>query len=196
MVWNCRANKGGREMKLYTRTGDKGQTSLVGGRVDKDDLRVSAYGTVDEVNSFIGQAMTLLTDIKDIYAELETIQHELFDCGGDLAIVDKKNPYKVEQAMIDFLETRIDVYTDEAPPLQRFVLPGGSAGAASLHIARTVARRAERCIVSLQKAEEINDVVLRYMNRLSDYLFAVARVVNFRLQVSDIEYVRNKKEQE
>ncbi|MEI4800744.1 cob(I)yrinic acid a,c-diamide adenosyltransferase [Bacillus sp. NPDC077411] len=180
-------------MKLYTKTGDKGRTSLIGGRVDKDDLRVEAYGTLDEANSFIGHAMTLLQDklFQDIYLELEKIQHELFDCGGDLAIVKKKNPYKVTEDIITFLEKRIDVYMKEAPPLERFILPGGSEGAAIIHIARTVTRRAERCIVSLKKQDEINEHVLQYVNRLSDYLFAVARVVNNRLNVKDVEYERS-----
>ncbi|WP_242217234.1 cob(I)yrinic acid a,c-diamide adenosyltransferase [Bacillus cereus group sp. BfR-BA-01380] len=180
-------------MKLYTKTGDRGRTSLIGGRADKDDLRVEAYGALDEANSFIGYAMTLLQDewFQDIYQELEKIQHELFDCGGDLAIVKKKIPYKVMEDIITFLEKRIDVYTEEAPPLERFILPGGSEGAAIIHIARTVIRRAERCIVSLKKQDEINEYVLQYINRLSDYLFAVARVVNARSNVKDVEYERS-----
>ncbi|GMB07824.1 ATP:cob(I)alamin adenosyltransferase [Thermolongibacillus altinsuensis] len=180
-------------MKLYTKTGDKGKTSLVGGRVDKDHLRVEAYGTLDEVNSFVGWAMTLLQDepFQDIYQELQKIQHELFDCGGDLAIVGEKIPYKVKAEMVTFLEERIDAYIQEAPPLERFILPGGSPQAAALHLARTVTRRAERCIVSLMKEEKINEIVLQYVNRLSDYFFAVARVVNARLGVKDVEYERS-----
>ncbi|HDX9576762.1 TPA: cob(I)yrinic acid a,c-diamide adenosyltransferase [Bacillus pseudomycoides] len=180
-------------MKLYTKTGDKGQTSVIGGRVDKDDLRVEAYGALDEANSFIGHAMTLLQGevFQDIYRELEKIQHELFDCGGDLAVVKKKIPYKVTEDIITFLENRIDVYVREAPPLERFILPGGSEGAAILHIARTVTRRAERCIVSLKKQDEMNEHVLQYVNRLSDYLFAAARVVNARSHVNDVEYKRS-----
>ncbi|CAM4109112.1 ATP:cob(I)alamin adenosyltransferase [Bacillus manliponensis] len=190
-------------MKLYTKTGDTGQTSVVGGRVNKDDIRVEAYGTIDEANSFIGYAMTLLQDetFQDIYEELERIQHELFDCGGDLAIVKGDASYKVTADMILFLEERIDVYTEEAPPLQRFILPGGSQGAASIHMARTVVRRAERAVVALQNTNNINVFVLQYMNRLSDYLFAVARIINVRSYVKDVEYERsaavfqNKKEQ-
>lgn len=114
-------------MKLYTKTGDQGQTSLVGGRVDKNHVRVEAYGTIDEANSVIGWAMTLLQDerFRDIYQELQRIQHELFDCGGDLAIVGEKMPYKVKPDMVAFLEERIDVYIQQAPPLERFILPGG-----------------------------------------------------------------------
>ncbi|MBD1378657.1 cob(I)yrinic acid a,c-diamide adenosyltransferase [Metabacillus arenae] len=182
-------------MNLYTRTGDKGQTSIIGGRVDKDDLRVEAYGTIDELNAFIGQSLTFLNGEKflDVEAELQKIQHELFDCGSDLSVLPQKRtkPYKTTADMVKFLEQRIDVYSSEAPELERFILPGGSPAAASLHIARTVARRAERCVVSLQKQGEINPHVLQYVNRLSDYLFAAARVVNFRLDTKDIEYERS-----
>lgn len=180
-------------MKLYTKTGDTGQTSIVGGRTSKDDERVEAYGTIDEANSFIGYAMTLLQGeiFQDIYEELEKVQHELFDCGGDLATVKENVSYKVTAEMVTFLEERIDVYTEEAPPLERFILPGGMQAASSIHIARTVVRRAERMIVSLQKKGTINVFVLQYMNRLSDYLFAVARVINARSHVKDIEYKRS-----
>lgn len=180
-------------MKLYTKTGDEGKTSLVGGRVDKDHARVEAYGTIDEVNSFLGQAMTLLQDkvFSDLYKELEKVQHELFDCGGDLAVVNNKIPYKVTEDMITFLEERIDVYIQEAPPLERFILPGGSPASSSIHIVRAITRRAEREIVSLKKADAINENVLKYVNRLSDYLFAVARVINARLGVKDVEYERS-----
>ncbi|KZZ86455.1 cob(I)yrinic acid a,c-diamide adenosyltransferase [Bacillus sp. SJS] len=182
-------------MNLYTRTGDKGQTSLVGGRVDKDDIRVEAYGTLDELNAVVGQAMTLLTDDKfeDIYNELEKVQHELFDCGGDLASVlsAEKRKDKTNPEMILFLEERIDEYVKEAPPLERFILPGGTQAAAVIHLARTVARRAERRIVTLQKHSEINEDVLKYVNRLSDYFFAVSRVINFRSGTSDVEYERS-----
>lgn len=180
-------------MKLYTKTGDEGKTSLVGGRVDKDHARVEAYGTIDEVNSFLGQAMTLLKDevFFDLYKELEKVQHELFDCGGDLAVVNNKIPYKVTEAMITFLEERIDAYILEAPPLERFILPGGSPASSAIHIVRAITRRAEREIVSLKKVDAINENVLKYVNRLSDYLFAVARVINVRLGVKDVEYERS-----
>jgi cob(I)alamin adenosyltransferase len=180
-------------MNLYTRTGDSGKTSIIGGRVDKDHLRVEAYGTIDEANSFVGQAMTLLTDpmFKDIHNELEKIQHELFDCGGDLAVVKEKFPYKTTADMVQFLEDRIDHYVKEAPELERFILPGGSPASAAIHLARTVTRRAERCTVSLNKEMDINDIVLKYLNRLSDYFFAIARVINYRLGVKDVEYERS-----
>jgi cob(I)alamin adenosyltransferase len=128
---------------------------------------------------------------QDIYRELEKIQHELFDCGGDLAVVNNKLPYKVTEEMITFLEERIDEYIQQAPPLERFILPGGTPAAAALHVVRTVIRRAERCIVTLKKQEEINECVLKYVNRLSDYLFAAARVCNARLAVTDVEYERS-----
>ncbi|MFD2682136.1 cob(I)yrinic acid a,c-diamide adenosyltransferase [Bacillus seohaeanensis] len=183
-------------MQLYTKTGDKGQTSLIGGRVDKDNSRVEAYGTVDEVNSFVGQAITQLQEsratFEDIIEELEKIQHELFDCGGDLANVTKKRQYKLQAEAVSFLEDRIDAYVEEAPPLEKFILPGGSAPSATLHIARTITRRAERTVVSLVKMEEdVPAVAQQYLNRLSDYFFAIARVVNARLKINDVEYIRS-----
>jgi cob(I)alamin adenosyltransferase len=183
-------------MKIYTKTGDKGQTSIIGGRVDKDDIRVEAYGTIDEVNSFVGQAAADLNEdvFADVLADLEKIQHELFDCGGDLANVTAKRVPKLTDEAVQYLEQRIDVYTEEAPRLERFILPGGTKASATIHIARTVARRAERQIVSLAKADSTTpSVCLQYVNRLSDYFFALARVINFRLGVKDVEYVRSAK---
>ncbi|TMU87311.1 cob(I)yrinic acid a,c-diamide adenosyltransferase [Bacillus sp. BHET2] len=181
-------------MQLYTRTGDKGQTSLIGGRVYKDDIRVEAYGTLDEVNCFVGQAISELdhTLFQDILKDLETIQHELFDCGGDLSNVSKKKRVKLQAESVHTLEEKIDLLTEEAPPLEKFILPGGVKASASIHIARTVARRAERCIVSLSKTDEDFPIVtLQYVNRLSDYFFALARVINHRSNVKDVEYIRS-----
>lgn len=183
-------------MKIYTKTGDKGTTSLIGGRVAKDDLRVEAYGTIDELNSFIGKAMTELDGEKfaDILTDLETIQNELFDGGGDLANVMKERHYKLDEEPITVLENRIDKLMEEAPELERFILPGGSPAAATLHIARTITRRAERVTVTLMNAaDDVSPVVGRYLNRLSDYLFVAARIVNARLGISDNEYVRSAK---
>lgn len=183
-------------MKIYTKTGDKGKTSLIGGRVDKDDLRVEAYGTIDELNSFVGKAMTELdaSIFEDVLEDLETIQNELFDGGGDLSNVMKERHYKLTEQPIEVLEQRIDKLMEEAPPLERFILPGGTPAAASLHIARTVTRRAERQTVTLMKAEEdVSPVVVRYLNRLSDYLFVAARIANSRVHVPDNEYVRSAK---
>ncbi|MFJ7470769.1 cob(I)yrinic acid a,c-diamide adenosyltransferase [Peribacillus frigoritolerans] len=181
-------------MKIYTRTGDKGQTSVIGGRLDKDDIRVESYGTVDEVNSYIGLAVTELDPalFTDVLADLEKIQHELFDCGGDLATVSEKSPQKLTDETITYLEERIDAFILEAPELEKFILPGGSKAAATIHIARTVTRRAERLVVSLIKSgAAVSPLSLQYLNRLSDYFFAVARVINFRLGVKDVEYIRS-----
>ncbi|TWT06941.1 cob(I)yrinic acid a,c-diamide adenosyltransferase [Planococcus sp. CPCC 101016] len=183
-------------MKIYTKTGDKGQTSLIGARTDKDAPRVEAYGTIDEVNSFIGKAMTELAPetYADLLEDLEAIQNELFDCGGDLADVRKEPQYKMTEAPVEVLEKRIDELMEEPPLLERFILPGGSPAAATLHIARTITRRAERQTVTLMRSgEDFPLVVQRYLNRLSDYLFAASRVVNSRAGVPDNEYVRSAK---
>jgi cob(I)alamin adenosyltransferase len=181
-------------MKIYSRKGDKGRTSIIGGRVDKDDLRVEAYGTIDELNSFVGKAAAELDEEKfeDVRTDLEIIQHELFDCGGDLANATDEIPMKLKSESIDYLEKRIDEYIAETPPLEKFILPGGSGPAATIHIARTITRRAERNIVSLVKTEPvIPEVPLQYINRLSDYFFALARVINYRLGYQDVEYERS-----
>lgn len=178
-------------MDLYTKTGDKGKTGIIGGRVDKDHVRVEAYGTVDELNSYIGLAVAQLTNEKfsDIVQDLQIIQHELFDAGGDLANVMKERTYKLGEASIERLETRIDALCAETPALERFILPGGTIAASTMHIARTVTRRAERQTVTLMKEiEDVTPVVQKYLNRLSDYFFAAARAVNYRDGISDIEY--------
>ncbi|MCM3122867.1 MULTISPECIES: cob(I)yrinic acid a,c-diamide adenosyltransferase [unclassified Mesobacillus] len=183
-------------MRLYTRTGDKGKTSIIGGRVEKDDIRVEAYGTVDEVNCFVGQAITQLNPeiFADVLEDLEKIQHELFDCGGDLANITKSRELKLTKESIEYLEKKIDELILEAPVLERFILPGGAPAAASVHLARTVTRRAERLVVSLLKADpDVSDTALQFLNRLSDYFFALARVINFRLNLQDVEYVRSAK---
>jgi len=183
-------------MKIYTKTGDKGQTSLIGARTDKDAPRVEAYGTIDEVNSFIGKAMTELAPetFADLLVDLEAIQNELFDCGGDLADVRKEPNYKMTEEPVEVLEKRIDELMEEPPLLERFILPGGTPAAATLHIARTITRRAERQTVTLMRAgEDFPPVVQRYLNRLSDYLFAASRVANSRAGVPDNEYVRSAK---
>lgn len=183
-------------MKIYTRTGDKGKTSIIGGRVDKDDIRVEAYGTVDEANCFVGQAMTQLdpATFQDVLEDLEKIQHELFDCGGDLANVTKNRQLKLTTEAVEYLEKRIDLFTEEAPKIERFILPGGTPASASIHIARTVTRRAERLVVALMKADpEVSEISLKYINRLSDYFFALARVINFRMNQKDVEYIRSAK---
>jgi cob(I)alamin adenosyltransferase len=181
-------------MKIYTRSGDLGQTSIIGGRVDKDDLRVEAYGTVDELNSLLGQVISLI-DVNryhDLRADLLEIQHELFDCGHDLALIRAdQSHFKVMDEMIARLETWIDKYDAETPDITRFILPGGSLLSASLHVCRTVCRRAERRVVTLAKTSEINDEVRKYLNRLSDFFFTIARVANVREGVTDVEYIRS-----
>lgn len=184
-------------MRLYTKSGDKGRTSLIGGRVFKDHTRVEAYGTLDELNSFVGKAITELGDesFDDIVEDLTKIQHEIFDSGSDLSVILEERNYRLKEDSITYLEGRIDVLTDEAPELEYFILPGGAPAAASLHIARTVARRAERLIVKLlnEEGDEVPITVLQYVNRLSDYLFAAARVVNARSNVKDVAYERSAK---
>jgi len=183
-------------MRLYTRSGDKGRTSVIGGRLDKDAIRVEAYGTLDEVNSFIGKAIAELDAdrFNDLIEDLEKIQHELFDCGSELSNITKERKHELSEEMITYLEEKMDDFIEEAPELERFILPGGASAASSLHVARTITRRAERCIVSLMKAEnEVSTIPLKYVNRLSDYLFAAARVVNARLGVPDVEYIRSAK---
>lgn len=180
-------------MRIYTKTGDGGQTSVIGGRVRKDDARVEAYGTIDELNSFVGHAAALLQDdrFKDLREQLAVVGQELFDCGSDLAYTSKaQQPYKTHSAMTDRLESWIDKLEDRNPPLERFILPGGSPPAALLHVCRTVCRRAERRVVTLTDESEVNPEVLRYLNRLSDYFFSAARAANLILRVDDVEYVR------
>lgn len=183
-------------MRIYTRTGDAGQTGVIGGRVDKDDVRVEAYGTVDELNCFVGQAMGFLDPERDadLLADLLEIQHELFDCGSDLALLKQElRPYKVTAEMVDRLETWIDKYDAEAPEIQRFILPGGSQASSTLHVCRTVCRRAERRVVTLARTQTINEEVRRYLNRLSDLFFTVARSANSRAGIPDVEYARSAK---
>jgi len=180
-------------MKIYTRTGDQGETSTRGSRVPKDDARVEAYGSTDELNCFIGQAILELNE--DMYADLKRdlieIQHELFDCGADLSLArPDEDKYIVRHHRVERLENLIDRYAEECPPFRRFILPGGTRAAAALHVCRAVCRRAERAIVRLGRREPINDAVRIYMNRLSDFFFIAARVANARAGVTDVEYVR------
>lgn len=181
-------------MKLYTKTGDAGMTGVIGGRVRKDDARVEAYGTIDELNSFVGLAVQSAAEdgrCGDLRERLLDIQHELFDCGSDLSCLEAGDrPHKVTPDRVAALEADIDRLQAEAPPIRRFVLPGGTPLSAWLHVCRTVCRRAERRVVALAGAAETNREVLRYLNRLSDYFFAAARAANARAGVPDAEYVR------
>lgn len=183
-------------MKIYTRTGDEGKTSVIGGRVTKDDVRVEAYGTIDELNSIVGQAASVLVreesvNWDDLLEHLTLIQHELFDCGSDLSYaVPDPAKMKVTAEMTLRLEGWIDLYEVQTPPITRFILPGGSEPAALLHVCRTVCRRAERRVVTLASEQPCPDEVRKYLNRLSDFFFMVARAANSRLQLLDVEYER------
>ena len=165
---------GNRLSKIYTRTGDDGTTGLGDGtRVAKDSARVNAYGTVDEANSTIG--LLLAAELPDGVRELLTrIQHQLFDLGGELCI---PGHAAVFDADVDALEARLDHYNDDLSPLKDFILPGGGEAAARCHIARTVVRRAERDAVTLSRHDAVRPQAIRYLNRLSDLLFVLARVL-------------------
>jgi cob(I)alamin adenosyltransferase len=167
--------------KIYTRGGDAGQTSLGGGaRVPKHDLRVAAYGTVDEANAVVGIARLHTTGAAD--EMLARIQNDLFDLGADLCVPEtpapSHTPLRIVQAQIDRLEHEIDAMNEKLAPLNSFILPGGTAAAAQLHLARTVIRRAERLISELTTREAVNPLALRYANRVSDHLFVLARHLN------------------
>ncbi len=171
-------------MKIYTRTGDAGQTSLYGGaRVAKTHTRIDAYGTVDETNSFLGLAKSYLQEIPGCEAAiplLERIQEELFVLGADLATPAdaRQSVTRIEPAHIERLEQDIDNLDAELPRLKHFVLPGGSIAASTLHVARTVCRRAERMSLDAAGSETLSEHVLVYLNRLSDLLFVLARWTN------------------
>jgi cob(I)alamin adenosyltransferase len=169
--------------RIYTRGGDAGETSLGDGRrVAKDDLRVEAYGTVDEANGVIGLARLHCSALPDIDAQLGRIQNDLFDLGADLCVPGESRKddgaLRIVQSQIDRLEAEIDAMNEHLAPLNSFILPGGSPAAAHLHFARTVARRAERLICALARIEAINPLAIAYINRLSDHLFVLARHVN------------------
>lgn len=180
-------------MKIYTKTGDAGQTSLRWGeRIRKDALRVEAYGTVDEANSFIGLALAQLAPgTHEAVAEmLRRIERELFDVGADLAMPpnrEKGEQPKVTPEMVSRLEAEIDRLDAGLDPLRTFILPGGHPAAAALHVARTVVRRAERRLVSLMAEEPVDPILLQYLNRLSDFLFVAARAVNKAAGTADIK---------
>jgi cob(I)alamin adenosyltransferase len=169
-------------MKIYTRTGDNGTTGLFGGdRVPKHHPRLEAYGTVDELNAFLGLTRTQL-DPNDHKTDtlLARLQHMLFEVGADLAtpLDSQARTVRITVEHTETLEQEIDRLETELPPLRHFILPGGTPAAATLHVARTVCRRAERCVSALAEREAINPEVLRFLNRLSDLLFVLARWVN------------------
>jgi cob(I)alamin adenosyltransferase len=168
--------------KIYTRTGDEGKTSLGdGARLPKYHPRVTAYGSVDEANSTIGLA-SLHAENSEVVALLRHIQNDLFDVGADLCRPERAasgaSPLRITDEQVVWLETQIDRFNDELEPLTSFVLPGGNAVAAYMHLARTVTRRAERDVARLAADEPVNPAALRYVNRLSDLLFVLARYLN------------------
>lgn len=170
--------------RIYTRTGDAGETALGNGdRVAKNAARVSAYGTVDETNATVGTARLHSTGETD--AQLARIQNDLFDLGADLCRPDydqdanaEHPPLRITDAQVDRLETEIDAMNAALEPLRSFILPGGTALAAHLHICRTVSRRAERLTVGLAASEPVNPAAIKYLNRLSDWFFVAARIAN------------------
>lgn len=172
--------------KIYTRTGDNGTTGLVSGaRRLKSDLRIDAYGAVDEANAFVGLARQHTADVVDLDAALMRIQNDLFDLGADLATPDtgekpQYEPLRIVASQVTWLEAEIDRLNADLEPLRSFVLPAGSAASAALHVARTVARRAERQMVALAQleAEIVSREAIAYINRLSDFLFVAARWAN------------------
>lgn len=174
---------GHRLSKIYTRTGDDGTTGLGdGSRTDKDSLRVEAFGDIDELNSLIGLLLThdMSADAQNL---LTNIQHDLFDLGGEVCIPGRT---ALDTDYVTRLEDQLDALNADLQPLKEFILPGGCAAAASCHLARTICRRAERHLVSLAREESVSDVALRYLNRLSDLLFVLARHLNLQAGQADV----------
>lgn len=192
-------------MKIYTKTGDQGQTSLVGGaRVAKTHIRLESYGTIDELNSMMGLAIASLesslsqssdpAELSVLIENLKTTQHRLFNIGSLLACEDSKiseNLPSIEDKDLKKLEIYIDVATAALPPLKEFILPGGSLPAAHLQVARTLARRAERNTVHLSESNAIQPLILPYINRLSDFLFVAARRANQLLGQADVPWKKD-----
>lgn len=179
-------------MKIYTKGGDSGETSLFGGsRVPKDDLRIRTYGTFDELNSVLGVALSEPNPPREVEAPLRRIQSELFQLGAELATPRGKSAgiTLVSAQEIQTLETEIDTFEAKLTPLMTFILPGGSRLSATLHQARTICRRAERELVSLNRVELQRPEVIQYVNRLGDYLFVIARLANHHAGVSDVPWV-------
>ena len=177
--------------KIYTRGGDKGETSLGDGqRVKKNSRRIEAYGNIDELNSTIGVVICYLS--KDIVSTFKQIQNDLFDIGADLCVPKSEKKLVFDGTRVTFLEGKLDVLNDELKQLDSFILPGGTKSSAYLHVSRTVARRTERSLINLNDKEMVNPDIIKYINRLSDYLFVAARFENKK--EGDILWVPNKKE--
>src|SRR5829696_1930278 len=180
-------------LKIYTKTGDKGNTSLIGGtKVPKNDIRIETYGTVDELNSWIGLLNDRLND-ETFRTELKEVQDRLFTIGSSLAAdAEKETKMKLPDlhtSDIEFLEKKIDEMTEQLPAMKSFILPGGHATVSSIHIARCVCRRAERLAVSMQQHELfVDEKVIQYLNRLSDYLFTLARYAAQKLGAEEVPW--------
>src|SRR5436305_7794538 len=177
-------------MKIYTRTGDAGETSLFGGvRVPKSDARIEAYGTIDELNSFLGVARASWP-ASPLDTQLAAAQSDLFEIGAHLASPGTSRFPGVDSAHIEELERGIDTMEEELTPLKTFILPGGSLAASHLHVARVVCRRAERLVVALRDDDEATKASVTYLNRLSDFLFVAARFANHTQGVADVPWTR------
>lgn len=182
-------------MKIYTRTGDSGETGLLGGkRVPKDHPRIEAVGAVDELNAQIGVVRSQIAPDSVTLAEISSllgdIQHQLFDCGAELASPDgtRQSALMISADCIAELEGSIDRFEETLPPLTEFILPGGSPAAAQLHVARSTSRRAERRLVALGQSEQVRPELIQYLNRLSDLLFVLARAANQAAGVGDVTW--------
>jgi cob(I)alamin adenosyltransferase len=176
--------------KIYTKTGDKGETSLFGGaRLPKSHLRIEAYGTVDELNSHLGLLRDVVTD-ETLRGHLKQIQDRLFDVGANLAVDTSKKLQVPEiiESDIAFFETEMDKMDEVLEPLRQFILPGGHLAVSYCHVARTVCRRAERNVVALSLTDEVDEILVRYLNRLSDYLFVLARKIAMDLGVKEVTW--------
>lgn len=180
-------------MKIYTKTGDKGTTSLIGGtKVPKSHLRIEAYGTVDELNSCIGLCKDLLSDEPGKKILLE-VQDRLFTIGSSLACDPIKEPKMripdLKEMDVELLEKEMDRMSETLPPMKNFILPGGHPTVSHLHITRCVCRRAERCCVRLElESLEVEEIIIKYLNRLSDYLFVLSRFTGFQLKIEEIPW--------
>ncbi|MFL6393105.1 MAG: cob(I)yrinic acid a,c-diamide adenosyltransferase [Nitrososphaeraceae archaeon] len=186
-------------MKIYTKTGDKGETSLIGNkRVSKSDPRIIAYGSIDELNSNIGLSISILNlknrdTFSDLIDLLVKVQNDLFIIGSDLAdpaylLENEGDTPRAEENMASYLERVIDKFETELLPINFFILPGGSIESSLLHISRSIARRAETTVTALSKSQTINPAIITYLNRLSDMLFVAARLINKRMGVEDVPW--------
>ncbi|MCX7642378.1 MAG: cob(I)yrinic acid a,c-diamide adenosyltransferase [Armatimonadetes bacterium] len=180
-------------MRLYTKQGDNGLTDLIGGRVRKSHPRIEACGTIDELNAVLGLVRSMLDD-KQLASEIEKVQKDLFVLGSEIATAKGLSPpLKLSTARLKALERQIDEFQLEAPLPRFFVLPNGSLAASLVHFARTVCRRAERCVVALSERERVRPLVIRYLNRLSDWLFALALLINKRAGIPETTWQGRRK---